>query len=194
MRGTLRHLIDIGVGYLSLNRGVPTLSGGESQRVKMARQLDCDLRDLVYILDEPTVGLHPRDIDHLIAMLRRLRDHGNSVLVVEYDPAVIRAADWIVDIGPRAGDGGGELVFCGRLDDLLRADTATSRSLNDRVATPSRNRRTFVDTFRIENATSNNLRNLTVRIPKGVLTCVTGVAGSGKNLLVAELVDTLRRR
>ena len=100
MRGTLRHLIDIGVGYLSLNRGVPTLSGGESQRVKMARQLDCDLVDLIYILDEPTVGLHPRDIDHLIVMLHRLRDHGNSVLVVEHDPAVIRAADWIVDIGP----------------------------------------------------------------------------------------------
>ena len=115
MRATLRHLIDIGVGYLSLNRGVPTLSGGERQRVRMARQLDCDLVDLSYILDEPTVGLHPRDVDYLIAMLHRLRDHGNSVLVVEHDPAVVRAADWIVDIGPRAGDGGGELVFRGRL-------------------------------------------------------------------------------
>ena len=194
MRGTLRHLIDIGVGYLSLNRGVPTLSGGESQRVKMARQLDCDLVDLIYILDEPTVGLHPRDIDHLIVMLYRLRDHGNSVLIVEHDPAVIRAADWIVDIGPRAGDGGGELVFCGRLDDLLRTDTATSRALNDQAARPSRSRRTFDDAFRIENATSNNLRNLSVRIPKGVLTCVTGVAGSGKSSLVAELIETLRRR
>ena len=138
MRGTLRHLIDIGVGYLSLNRGVPTLSGGESQRVKMARQLDCDLVDLIYILDEPTVGLHPRDIDHLIAMLQRLRDHGNSVLVVEHDPAVIRAADWIVDIGPRAGDRGGEVVCSGRVDGLLRTDSATSRALNDRVATPRR--------------------------------------------------------
>ena len=194
MRGTLRHLIDIGVGYLSLNRGVPTLSGGESQRVKMAWQLDCDLVDLIYILDEPTVGLYPRDIDHLIVMLHRLRDHGNSVLVVEHDPAVIRAADWIVDIGPRAGDGGGELVFCGPLDDLLRTDTATSRALNDQAAPPSRSRRTFDDAFRIENATSNNLRNLSVRIPKGVLTCVTGVAGSGKSSLVAELIDTLRRR
>ena len=133
MRGTLRHLIDIGVGYLSLNRGVPTLSGGESQRVKMARQLDCDLVDLVYILDEPTVGLHPRDIDHLIAMLRRLRDRGNSVLVVEHDPAVIRAADWVVDVGPGAGDGGGEVVFSGHLDDLLRADGATSRALQGRL-------------------------------------------------------------
>ena len=194
MRGTLRHLIDIGVGYLSLNRGVPTLSGGESQRVKMARQLDCDLVDLIYILDEPTVGLHPRDIDHLIVMLHRLRDHGNSVLVVEHDPAVIRAADWIVDIGPHAGDGGGELVFCGPLDDLLRTDTATSRALNDQAAPLSRSRRTFDDTLHIENATSNNLRNLSVRIPQGVLTCVTGVAGSGKSSLVAELIDTLRRR
>ena len=194
MRGTLRHLIDIGVGYLSLNRGVPTLSGGESQRVKMARQLDCDLVDLIYILDEPTVGLHPRNIDHLIAMLHRLRDHGNSVLVVEHDPAVIRAADGIVDIGPGAGHGGGKVVFSGRLDDLLHTDTATSRALNDRVATPRRGQRTFHDAFRIENATSNNLRNLCVRIPKGVLTCVTGVAGSGESSLVAELIDTLRRR
>ena len=228
MRGTLRHLIDIGVGYLSLNRGVPTLSGGESQRVKMARQLDCDLVDLVYILDEPTVGLHPRDIDHLIAMLRRLRDQGNSVLVVEHDPAVIRAADWVVDVGPRAGDGGGEVVFSGRLDDLLRADGATSRALRDRLdgrvrqgpagadgdvqgraapagaatatAFPSpiadaarRSRRWFRDTLCIENASANNLRDLSVRIPKGVLTCITGVAGSGKSSLVAELVDTLRR-
>ena len=148
MRGTLRHLIDIGVGYLSLNRGVPTLSGGESQRVKMARQLDCDLVDLVYILDEPTVGLHPRDIDHLIAMLRRLRDQGNSVLVVEHDPAVIRAADWVVDIGPGPGDGGGELVFAGGLEDLLRGDGATARALRDGAARPRRGRRPFRDTLR----------------------------------------------
>ena len=136
-------------------------------------------RDIVYILDEPTVGLHPRDIDHLIAMLRRLRDHGNSVLVVEHDPAVIREADWIVDVGPRAGDGGGEVVFSGDLDDLLRTDTATSRALNDQVVTPSRGRRTFDDAFRIENATTNNLRHRRRR---------------GKSSLVAELIDTLRRR
>ncbi|MCY4029804.1 MAG: excinuclease ABC subunit UvrA [Acidobacteria bacterium] len=193
MRKTLRHLIDIGVGYLSLNRGVPTLSGGESQRVKMARQLDCDLVDLVYILDEPTVGLHPRDIDHLIAMLRRLRDQGNSVLVVEHDPAVIRAADWVVDIGPRAGDGGGELVFSGRLEDLPSAGGATSCALQERTAAPRRERRPFRETLRIENASANNLRDVTVRIPKGVLTCFTGVAGSGKSSLVSELVETLRR-
>ena len=214
---------------------MPTLSGGESQRVKMARQLDCDLVDLVYILDEPTVGLHPRDIDHLIAMLRRLRDQGNSVLVVEHDPAVIRAADWVVDVGPGAGDGGGEVVFSGRLDDLLRADGATSRALRDRLdgqarqgpagadgaansravsartaksppgpggadgavkgraALARRGRRRFRDTLVVDNASANNLRDLTVRIPRGVLTCITGVAGSGKSSLVAELVETLRR-
>ena len=141
IRGTLRHLIDIGVGYLSLNRSVPTLSGGERQRVKMARQLDCDLVDLIYILDEPTVGLQPRGIDHLIVMLHRLRDHGNSVLVVEHDPAAIRAADWIVDSGPHAGDGGGEVVLSGRLDDLLRGDIATSRALENQAAAPSPGRR-----------------------------------------------------
>ena len=193
MRRTLGHLIDIGVGYLSLNRGVPTLSGGESQRVKMARQLDCDLVDLVYILDEPTVGLHPRDIDQLIAMLRRLRDNGNSVLVVEHDPAVIRAADWIVDVGPQGGDGGGRVIFSGRLDDLLHADGATARALSRTAARPQRDRRSFSDAFQISEAGSNNLRNLSVRIPKGVLTCITGVAGSGKSSLVAELIDTLRR-
>ena len=192
MRGTLRHLIDIGVGYLSLNRGVPTLSGGESQRVKMARQLDCDLVDLIYILDEPTVGLHPRDIDHLLAMLRRLRDQGNSVLVVEHDPAVIRAADWVVDVGPGPGDGEGELVFSGGLEDLLRGGGATSSALRNGAAPPRRGRRPFRDTLLVENASANNLRNVTVRIPKGVLTCVTGVAGSGKSSLVAELVETLR--
>ena len=127
-------------------------------------------------------------------MLQRLRDHGNSVLVVEHDPAVIRAAYWRLDIGRRAGEGGGELVFCGPLDDLVRADTATSRALNDQVASPCRGRRTFDDAFCIENATTNNLRNLSVRIPKGVLTCVTGVAGSGKSTLVAELIDTLGGR
>ena len=140
------------------------------------------------------MGLHPRDIDHLIAMLHRLRDHGNTVLVVEHDPAVVRAADWIVDIGPGAGYGGGKVVFSRRLDDLLHTDTATSRALTDQAATPRRGRRTFDDALRIENATTNNLRNLCVRIPKGVLTCVTGVAGSGKSSLVAELIDTLRRR
>ena len=127
MRGTLRYLIDIGVGYLSLNRGVPTLSGGESQRVKMARQLDCDLVDLIYILDEPTGGAasagHRSPHRHAPPPARPRQLGARRI---EHDPAVIRAADWVVDIGPRAGDAGSELVFGDRLDDLLRSDTATS--------------------------------------------------------------------
>ena len=193
MRSSLGHLIDIGVGYLSLNRGVPTLSGGESQRVKMARQLDCDLVDLIYILDEPSIGLHPRDIDHLITMLHRLRDNGNSVLVVEHDPAVIRAADWVIDMGPRAGENGGELVFSGPIDDLAHADTATAHALRRENAGPQRGRRGFTTTFDIVGAGANNLRNLSVGVPNGVMTCFTGVAGSGKSSLLAEFLETIRQ-
>jgi len=192
MRRALGHLIDIGVGYLSLNRSVPTLSGGESQRVKMARQLDCDLVDLVYILDEPSVGLHPRDIDHLIDMLRQLRDKGNTVLVVEHDTAVMRAVDWIIDIGPGAGEGGGRLMFSGRVDDLVRTDTATADALR-RTAAKAPRRRPFDTTFQITGATTNNLRNVSAAVPLGVLTCFTGVAGSGKSSLVAEFIAALRR-
>ena len=157
-------LIDIGVGYLSRNRGVPTLSGGESQRVKMARQVDCDLVDLIYILDEPTAGLHPRYIDHLIAMLHRLRDHGNTVLVVEHDPAVIRAADWIVDIGPGAGDAGGELVFGGRLDDLLRSDIATGVEAPGPGPAPSAGCRTAAPGFPGSRERDNDTQDLP-RVP-----------------------------
>ena len=144
MRRSLGHLIDIGVGYLSGSTGgVPTLSGGESQRVKMARQLDCDLVDLIYILDEPSIGLHPRDIDHLIHCST---GSGTTailavVLVSKHDPAVIRASDWVVDIGPRAGTGGGELMFSGPIEDLVRADTATALALRRDPARSRRRRR-----------------------------------------------------
>ena len=194
MRRSLGHLIDIGVGYLSLNRGVPTLSGGESQRVKLARQLDCDLVDLIYILDEPSIGLHPRDIDQLITMLRLLRDNGNSVLVVEHDPAVIRAADWVIDIGPNAGEHGGEVVFSGPVEELKRADTATGAALRREAARAPRHRRSFTSTFNIASANANNLQNISVDIPQGVLTCITGVAGSGKSSLVSEFLATMRRQ
>ena len=194
MRRSLGHLIDIGVGYLSLNRGVPTLSGGESQRVKLARQLDCDLVDLIYILDEPSIGLHPRDIDQLITMLRLLRDNGNSVLVVEHDPAVIRAADWVIDIGPNAGEHGGEVVFSGPVEELKRADTATGAALRREAARAPRHRRSSTSTFNIASANANNLQNISVDIPQGVLTCITGVAGSGKSSLVSEFLATMRRQ
>ena len=187
MRRVLSSLIRIGVGYLSLNRPVETLSGGESQRVKMARQLDCDLTGLLYIMDEPSIGLHPRDIDKLVELLRELRNRGNSVLVVEHDPGVVTAADWVVDIGPVAGKGGGEVLFNGPLTDLSKADTVTSHALyRSREADSISERRQPAGWYVIENAKVNNLRNLDVRIPAGVFTCITGVAGSGKSSLIHD--------
>ena len=183
MRQMLSYMVEIDVGYLSLNRAVATLSGGESQRVKMARQLGCDLVDLIYILDEPSIGLHPKDIDSMIAMLRRLRDKGNSVFVVEHDPSVIRSADYAVDIGPLAGSRGGEVVYAGPVEGLGRSGGITARHLG-RAAGRGGPRRAWTESFEIRNAALHNLKNISTRIPKGVLTCVTGVAGSGKSTLI----------
>ncbi len=183
MRQILGHLLAIGVGYLSLDRAVATLSGGESQRVKMARQLDCDLVDMLYILDEPSIGLHPKDNQKLVDMLRTLRDKGNSVLVVEHDPDIIRAADWVIEIGPKAGRGGGELLYQGELDGLLVSETPTGKALAETMPQTIR-RKPWTEAFEIRNAQVHNLKNLNTRIPKGVLTCVTGVAGSGKSTLI----------
>jgi excinuclease UvrABC ATPase subunit len=183
MQQMLSYLTEIGVGYLSLNRAVATLSGGESQRVKMARQLGCDLIDLMYILDEPSIGLHPKDINSMIEMLKSLRDKGNSVLVVEHDPAVIRAADYAVDIGPRAGRRGGEVVYAGTVDGLLRSKGITGEYLNRNTRDGCR-RKAWTESIEIRNATLHNLKNVSTKIPRGVLTCVTGVAGSGKSSLI----------
>lgn len=186
IRETLGHLIDIGVGYLTLDREVGTLSGGESQRVKMARQLQCDLVDLLYIMDEPSVGLHPHDVSRLIALLFDLRDRGNSVLVVEHDPDIIRASDWIIDIGPRAGVNGGQLVYAGTPAGIAASDSVTGAYLSHEPILSARHR-TPTGFYEIRNATANNLKNVSVDIPKGVLTCVTGVAGSGKSSLINEV-------
>ncbi|HOW44257.1 MAG TPA: excinuclease ABC subunit UvrA [Candidatus Aminicenantes bacterium] len=185
-RRILAHLIEIGVGYLSLNRPVSTLSGGESQRVKMARQLDCDLVDMMYILDEPSIGLHPRDIGQLLDMLRQLKDKGNTVLVVEHDPAVMACAEHVVDIGPGAGSLGGEIVFSGTLADLKRQEhNLTARYLRKREPA-RRERKKWTAAIEIRGATLHNLKNVSTRIPRGVLTCVTGVAGSGKSSLIND--------
>lgn len=179
----LTHLVDIGVGYLSLNRAVSTLSGGESQRVKMARQLDCNLVDLMYIMDEPSIGLHPRDTEKLITILHTLKDKGNSVYVVEHDPEIIKQAEWIVDIGPKAGKLGGELVYSGPLAGIKDTESITGKYLfQDQPVTY--NRKKAQAFFHLENVDLHNLKNVTVSIPKGVLTCVTGVAGSGKSSLI----------
>lgn len=186
MRQILAHLIEIGVGYLSLNRSVGTLSGGESQRVKMARQLDCDLVDMMYILDEPSIGLHPRDINKLMEMLFKLKAKGNSVFVVEHDPAVIKQAEYIIDIGPKAGSLGGEVVYAGTFDGLKDSHGLTAEYLN-RQETVNNQRKAWQEFFPINNAKAHNLKNVSTKIPKGVLTCITGVAGSGKSSLINEV-------
>lgn len=186
MKQILSHLIEIGVGYLSLNRPVATLSGGESQRVKMARQLDCDLVDLMYILDEPSIGLHPRDNDKLIEMLRKLKQKGNSVFIVEHDPDMIRHAEYVIDVGPHAGALGGEIVYSGEFDGLLRSKGLTGEYLNERKNVHGE-RKQWRDYIEIKNASLHNLKNVSTRIPKGVLTCITGVAGSGKSSLINDV-------
>lgn len=181
----LEQLIDIGVGYLTLERPVGTLSGGESQRVKMAKQLDCNLVDMLYVLDEPSTGLHPKDTEKLVALLYRLRDKGNSVYVVEHDPEIIRAAEWIVDIGPKAGKYGGEVVYNGEPQGIVNTESITGKYLYH-TEKAKYQRKTPNAFFEINNAQVNNLKNVSVKIPKGVLTCVTGVSGSGKSSLIHE--------
>ncbi|HAN19785.1 MAG: daunorubicin resistance protein DrrC [Bacteroidetes bacterium GWC2_33_15] len=181
----LQQLIEIGVGYLSLDRAVGTLSGGESQRVKMSKQMDCNLVDMLYVLDEPSIGLHPRDTENLLNILFRLKEKGNSVFVVEHDPDVIRAAEWIVDMGPNAGKFGGNVVYNGEPDGLATTESLTGEYLLKKEK-PTYRRKPITSFFEIKNATANNLKNVSVKIPKGVLTCVTGVAGSGKSSLIHE--------
>jgi len=181
----LEQMIEIGIGYLSLNRSVATLSGGESQRVKMARQLDCNLVDIMYVLDEPSIGLHPRDTGKLITILNRLRDNGNSVFVVEHDPEIIRAAEWVIDIGPKAGIDGGRLVYCGEPKGIIQTDSITGKYLFNREKSVVK-RKPAKEFMSIENVNVHNLKNVSVQIPVGLLTCVTGVAGSGKSSLIHE--------
>ncbi|GIH97012.1 ATP-binding cassette domain-containing protein [Planobispora siamensis] len=183
----LRAMVTIGLGYLHLGRATTTLSGGESQRIKTVKHLGSSLIEMLYIFDEPTVGLHPHDIASMTTLLRRLRDKGNTVLVVEHDPAVMEIADQIVEIGPDAGTGGGELVFQGTFEELRTARTATAAALGDRTRVAAEPR-TATGAVTVTGATRNNLKNLTVDIPTGILTVLTGVAGSGKSSLAAELV------
>ena len=181
----LQHVIDIGLEYLSLNRETDTLSGGESQRIKMVKHLGSSLVDVIYIFDEPSIGMHPRDIHRLNELLQKLRDKGNTVLVVEHDPELIKVADHIVDVGPYAGSRGGWVVFEGSFADLLHADTLTGKHMSQ--ATPIKsNFRSARGKLAITNATANNLQHVSVDIPVGVLTVITGVAGSGKSSLIHQ--------
>ena len=184
---TLRHILDsfveIGLGYLSLDRPAGTLSGGEAQRTKMIRHLGSSLTDVTYVFDEPTIGLHPHDIQRMNELLLQLRDKGNTVLVVEHKPEMIAIAEHVVDLGPGAGAGGGEVVFEGTVEGLRASDTITGRHLDDRAALkPSV--RTPSGKLEVRGACTHNLRDVDVDIPVGVLVVVTGVAGSGKSSLI----------
>lgn len=182
----LQHLIDIGLDYLTLDRETDTLSGGESQRVKMVKHLSGSLVDVTYIFDEPSVGLHPRDVHRLNELLQKLRDKGNTVIVVEHDPDVIKVADHIVDVGPYAGSRGGTIVYEGSFEGLLKADTLTGTHMK-RPLQLKEDPRQPSGKLSIKDATLHNLRNVSVDIPTGVLTVVTGVAGSGKSTLINEV-------
>ena len=196
IRNRLQYLADVGLGYLTLDRLSSTLSGGESQRINLSTSLGSNLTGSLYILDEPSIGLHPRDTNRLIKVLQQLRDLGNTVIVVEHEEEVIRAADYIVDIGPKAGYNGGEVVFSGTLPQLLKsrksltADYLTGR----RAIAPPATERGWSNSILIVGARENNLRNIDVRIPLGVMTCITGVSGSGKSSLAKGILYPALRR
>jgi excinuclease UvrABC ATPase subunit len=183
LQHTLDSFVEIGLGYLSLDRPSGTLSGGEAQRVKMIRHLGSSLTDVTYVFDEPTIGLHPHDVERMNDLLLRLRDKGNTVLVVEHEPETIAIADHVVDLGPGAGTAGGTVCFEGSVEELRGGGTITGRHLDDRAAVKE-TVRTATGTLEIRGATTHNLQGVDVDIPLGVLVVVTGVAGSGKSSLV----------
>jgi len=190
LKKTLAHLIEVGVGYLTLNRSVATLSSGEAQRVKIARQLGSSLTELIYILDEPTIGLHARDIDHLSQILRQLVTKPNTVIVVEHDRHVMLSADHIIDIGPRAGAYGGQIVAQGTPVEIMQSGSATGVYLSGLVRTQQKHvRRSSAGHIEIRDARLHNLKSINVHIPMNVLTCITGVSGSGKSSLVEVLIS-----
>jgi len=191
IKSRLQFLIDVGLDYLTLSRNSGTLSGGESQRIRLATQIGSSLMGVLYILDEPSIGLHQRDNDKLIGTLKNLRDVGNTVIVVEHDEDTMKAADYIVDIGPRAGEHGGKIVATGTIDDIMaNEDSITGQYLTGKkkIEVPSERRKGNGNKITIKGAKENNLKNINVSIPLGTLTMVTGVSGSGKSTLVNQIL------
>lgn len=193
IRTRLKFLLDVGLEYLSLNRSSVSLSGGESQRIRLATQIGSQLVNVLYILDEPSIGLHQRDNLRLIRSLKELRDIGNSVIVVEHDKDMMLAADYVIDMGPKAGRLGGEVVFSGTPQKMLETDTLTSRYLNGKtqIEVPAQRRKGNGKSLWLKGARGNNLKNVTVEFPLGKLICVTGVSGSGKSTLINETLQPI---
>ncbi|MBP5515368.1 MAG: excinuclease ABC subunit UvrA [Bacteroidales bacterium] len=189
----LQALCDIGLSYLTLSRGTGTLSGGEAQRIKIAKYINSSLTDMVYVLDEPSVGLHPQDINRLKKSLQHLRDHGNTVLIVEHHREIIAMADHVVDMGPGAGGKGGQITFEGSYDELLQSDTVTGRMLHHSTDFKKTVRKPN-GWFNIKNATLHNLKNLSLDIPQGVMTVIAGVAGSGKSSLMEHFISNYEQK
>lgn len=198
IRNRLTYLFEVGLGYLTLDRLTSTLSGGESQRINLATSLGSSLVGSIYVLDEPSVGLHPRDNDRLIRILKSLRDIGNSVIVVEHDPDMINASDYMIDIGPKAGEFGGEVVYAGDLKDIKKStDSLTAKYLTGKlkIDLPARRRAIDGHVISIRGASENNLKDLNVDIPLGVFVCITGVSGSGKSTLISDILyGALKKR
>ena len=193
IRSRLKFMMDVGLDYLSLDRASASLSGGESQRIRLATQIGSRLVNVLYILDEPSIGLHQRDNMRLINSLKELRDSGNSVLVVEHDKDMMLNADWVVDMGPRAGRLGGEVVYAGTPQDMLKADTMTSAYLNGKtlIAVPNERRKGNGKYITIRGASGNNLKDVDVTFPLGTFICVTGVSGSGKSTLINRTLQPI---
>ncbi|WP_039972417.1 excinuclease ABC subunit UvrA [Bacteroides pyogenes] len=193
IRTRLKFLLDVGLDYLALNRSSVSLSGGESQRIRLATQIGSQLVNVLYILDEPSIGLHQRDNLRLIHSLKELRDMGNSVIVVEHDKDMMLAADYIIDMGPKAGRLGGEVVFAGVPQEMLKTDTMTSQYLNGKmkIEVPTKRRKGNGLAIRLKGAKGNNLKNVDVEFPLGRLICVTGVSGSGKSTLINETLQPI---
>ena len=194
IRSRLKFLLDVGLPYLTLNRKSNTLSGGESQRINLATSLGSSLVGSLYVLDEPSIGLHSRDTERLLSVLQELKNVGNTVVVVEHDPDIISQADYLVDVGPRAGSGGGKIVFAGEIDKATKKDIERSYTLQylnglNKVDIPKA-RRKWHNFIEVKSANANNLKNLSVKFPLGVMTVVAGVSGSGKSSLVRDVLFT----
>jgi len=193
LKTKIQRIVNVGLGYLSLDRQTMTLSGGETQRIKLSATLDSDLTGIIYIMDEPTIGLHPKDTMGIIEILKELRDMGNTVIVIEHDMDVMKAADYIIDMGPGSGKYGGEIIGKGTLEEIKIQDTSvTGAYLKRRIKSPKEFRKGTGQFIEVKNANLNNLKNINARFPVGCLTCVTGVSGSGKSTLVFEVLAKLK--